>query len=180
MNNAKKPADQKTVDAIALLTSDHQKVKKLFEKFEQLKDDNSQDDRKFDIVEEICNELKIHAQVEEEIFYPAMRAAIDDETLMDEADVEHAAAKHLISQLEAMKPGDDHYDATVTVLREEIDHHVNEEENKMFPKAKKAKIDTQMLGEQIAQRKDVLSADFPDVGLAGIGTKRKPSHQGRQ
>ena len=180
MNRAKKPADQTTVDAIALLTSDHQKVKKLFEKFEKLKDDNSQDDRKLDIVEEICHELKIHAQVEEEIFYPAVRAAIGDETLMDEADVEHAAAKHLISQLEAMQPGDDHYDATVTVLCEEIDHHVNEEEKKMFPKTKKAKIDTQMLGQQIAQRKEELSADFSSVRPIGAGIKHKPAHQSHQ
>lgn len=180
MNRAKKPADQTTVDAIALLISDHQKVKKLFEKFEKLKDDNSQNDLKLDIVEEICLELKIHAQVEEEIFYPAMRAATDDKKLMDEADVEHAAAKHLLSQLEAMEPGDDHYDAIVTVLGEEIDHHIKEEENKMFPKAKKAKIDTQMLGQQIAQRKEELSADFSSVPPTGTGIKHKPAHQGHQ
>ena len=180
MNRAKKPADQTIVDAIALLTSDHQKVKKLFKEFEKLKGDDSQDDRKFDIVEEICLELKMHAQVEEEIFYPAMRAAIDDKMLMDEADVEHAAAKNLISQLEAMEPGDDHYDAIVTVLHEEIDHHVKEEEKKMVPKAKKAKVDMHMLGQQIAQRKDELNADFSSVAPTGTGTKHKPAHQGHQ
>jgi hypothetical protein len=180
MTRAKKPADQTTVDAIALLMRDHQKVKKLFKEFEELKGDDSQDDQKFNIVEEICHELRIHAQVEEEIFYPAVRAAIDDKMLMDEADVEHGAAKNLISQLEAMEPGDDHYDAIVTVLHEEIDHHVKEEEKKMFSKAKKEEIDMQMLGQQIAQRKEELSADFSSMGPTGAGKKHKPAPHGHQ
>jgi hemerythrin-like domain-containing protein len=123
--------------------------------------------------------LTIHATVEEEIFYPAVREAIDDEDLMDEADVEHANAKNLIAQLEEASPGDDHYDAKVTVLGEMVDHHVKEEEGEIFPKAKKA-IDTVSVGAELAERKAELqeemgmaehSADGPhDMGLSA--TKR--------
>ena len=111
------------------------------------------DDEKSDVVATICNELKIHAAVEEEIFYPAVRKAIDDGDLMDEALVEHAGAKDLIEQLEGMDSEDDLYDAKVTVLGEQIDHHVKEEEGDMFPRAKKAKVDTQALGAQMQKRK---------------------------
>jgi hemerythrin superfamily protein len=104
-------------------------------------------------------ELSVHAKVEEEIFYPAVRKAIDEDDLMDEADIEHAGAKSLIAQVEAMKPGDDHYDAKVTVLGEYIDHHVKEEQNEMFPKVKKAKVDTVQLGERISKRKQELQAN---------------------
>lgn len=94
-----------------------------------------------------------HTQIAEEIFYPAFRMAIDDDDLMDEADVEHAGAKELIAQLVGMEPGDDHYDARVTVLGENIDHHVKEEQDEMFPKAKKAKLDLAALGAQMIKRK---------------------------
>ena len=104
-------------------------------------------------------ELSVHTKVEEEIFYPAVREAIDDEDLMDEADVEHDGAKSLIAQLQAMKPGEDHYDAKVTVLGEYIDHHVKEEHEEMFPKARKAKVDSVQLGEQISARKKELLAN---------------------
>ena len=114
-------------DAFALLSSDHKLVKSLFKEFESLKGQGD-DDQKATLVETICNELTVHAQIEEEIFYPALREAIDDEDIMDEADVEHASAKQLIAQLEQLQVGGDHYDATVTVLGEYIDHHVKEEE----------------------------------------------------
>ena len=93
-----------------------------------------------------CQELTIHAQIEEEIFYPAVRDGIEDDDLMDEAEVGHASAKDLIAQLEAMEPGNDLYDARFTVLGEYIDHHVKEEQDEMFPKAKKAKLDLKALG----------------------------------
>ena len=143
-------------DAIALLIDDHQKVKKMFKDYEELKKADGNDAAKTALVEEICEALTMHMQVEEEMFYPAVRAAIDDDDLMDESDVEHAEAKELISQLEEMKPGDDHYDAKVKVLGENIDHHVEDEEDEMFPEAKKSKIDLARLGEQIVQRKKVL------------------------
>jgi len=146
-------------DAFALLTSDHKLVKSLFKEFESLKDEGD-DDRKAALVEAICNELTVHAQVEEEIFYPALREAIDDEDLMDEADVEHASAKQLIAQLEQLQVGGDHYDAMVTVLGEYIDHHVKEEEGEMFSKARKADIDSAALGEEMAVRKAELKEEL--------------------
>ena len=142
-------------DAIAMLTADHKKVKKLFADFDKLKDAGSDED-KASIVDQICNELKIHTELEEEIFYPAVRKAIDDGDLMDEALVEHAGAKELIAQLEDASPEDDLYDAKVTVLGEQIDHHVKEEEGDMFPKAKKAKVDTEALGATMLKRKIAL------------------------
>ena len=142
-------------DAIAMLTADHKKVKKLFADFGKLKDAGSDED-KASIVDQICNELKIHTELEEEIFYPAVRKAIDDGDLMDEALVEHAGAKDLIAQLEDASPEDDLYDAKVTVLGEQIDHHVKEEEGDMFPKAKKAKVDTEALGATMLKRKIAL------------------------
>jgi hypothetical protein len=147
-------------DAIALLTADHKAVKALFKQFEELTQQEEADEDKARLVEQICNELTVHAQVEEEIFYPAVRDAIDDDALMDEADVEHASAKEIIAQLEGMEPGDDHYDARVTVLGEYIDHHVKEEEGQMFGKARKADVDIVALGEQIAERKDELKSEM--------------------
>ncbi len=142
-------------DAIAMLMADHKKVKKLFSDFDKLKEDGSDEDKSA-IVEKICNELKIHTELEEEIFYPAVRKAIDDSDLMDEALVEHAGAKDLIAQLEDASSDDDLYDAKVTVLGEQIDHHVKEEEGEMFPKAKKAKVDTEALGAAMLKRKSAL------------------------
>ncbi len=146
-------------DAIDLLTADHKKVQKLFKDFEKLKEKGSASDKK-DIVEQVCLELTVHAQIEEEIFYPAVRVAIDDSDLMDEADVEHQGVKDLITQLESMNPSDDHYDAKVTVLGENVDHHVKEEQDEMFPKAKKAKIDLQALGEEMLIRKEELQTEL--------------------
>lgn len=150
-----KSAPKVAQNAIAMLTDDHKKVKILFKNFENLKEEAIVDE-KAELVGRICKELTLHAQVEEEIFYPAVRAAIDDDDLMDEADVEHAEVKDLIAQLEAMQPGDDHYDAKVTVLGENVDHHMKEEQDEMFPKARKAKIDITALGAQIMQRKKEL------------------------
>ncbi|MDP9082549.1 MAG: hemerythrin domain-containing protein [Pseudomonadota bacterium] len=142
-------------DAIEMLIADHKKVKKLFSEFDKLKAEGEDEDKSA-IVEQICNELKIHAELEEEIFYPAVRKAVDDADLMDEALVEHAGAKELIAQLEEASPGDDLYDAKVTVLGEQITHHVKEEEGEMFPQAKKAKVDTEALGATMLKRKMAL------------------------
>jgi hypothetical protein len=147
-------------DAIALLTADHETVRALFEEFEQLTEQEDADERKQELVEQICTELTIHAQVEEEIFYPAVREAIDDDSLMDEADVEHASAKDLIAQLEGMSSGDDHYDAKVVVLGEYINHHVGEEEGEMFEQVREAELDTAALGAAIAERKSELRAEM--------------------
>lgn len=156
------PKPQSRIDAVTLLIADHKKVKKLFKDFEKLKDGEGSTKEKSAIVQEICMELTVHTTVEEEIFYPAVRESIGDDDLMDEADVEHAGAKFLITELEVMKPGDDHYDAKVTVLGEYIDHHVKEEHEEMFPKARKAKVDMAQLGERIMRRKEELQAN-PDL-----------------
>jgi hemerythrin superfamily protein len=146
-------------DAITLLTADHKEVKKLFKEFEALKEEGSKEEKSA-VVEQICNALTVHAQIEEEIFYPAVRKAIEDGDLMDEALVEHAGAKELIAQLQEMDPEDELYDAKVTVLGEQIDHHVEEEEGDMFPKAKKAKVDTVQLGAELLTRKEALMEEM--------------------
>jgi hemerythrin superfamily protein len=146
-------------DALAMLTADHKKVKALFAEFRTLKGDGSDDDKSA-IVAQVCNALKIHAAIEEEIFYPAVRKAIDDADLMDEALVEHAGAKALIAQLEEAEPSHELYVAKVTVLAEQIEHHVKEEESDMFPKAKKAKLDTAALGVKMQKRKATLMTEL--------------------
>ncbi len=147
------------LDAIQLLTADHKEVKAMFTSYKKLMKSDGNADEKADLVQRICTALTIHATIEEDIFYPAVREAIDDEDLMDEADVEHASAKDLIAQLESASPGDDHYDAKVTVLGEMIDHHVKEEEGEMFPKAKKA-LDTVALGGELQARQAELKQEL--------------------
>src|SRR6202171_1916348 len=163
MASTNAPASAREQDAITLLKSEHKKVKALFSEFAELKDDGADED-KAAIVAQICNELKIHAAIEEEIFYPAVRKAIEDSDLMDEALVEHAGAKDLIAQLEGASPDDDLYNAKVTVLGEQINHHVQEEEGSMFRKAKRAKVDTAALGAKMMKRKMAL---MEEMGVAG-------------
>jgi hemerythrin superfamily protein len=145
-------------DAVELLMADHHRVAKLFAEFHALKEDGS-DETKSALVGQICHELTVHTTIEEELFYPAVRHAIEDDDLMDEALVEHAGAKELIAQLQAADPDDDLYDAKVTVLGEQIDHHVDEEEGSMFPQAKASGIDTLSLGATLLKRKAELLAN---------------------
>lgn len=142
-------------DAIRLLTDDHAKVKKMFKEFKKLCKKNEKEGKE-ELVEQICKELTVHAQLEEEIFYPAAREAIDDDDLMNEAMVEHASAKDLIGQIQSMEASNPMYEATVSVLREYVNHHVKEEENEMFPEARKSKMDLEEIGSKIAERKEVL------------------------
>ena len=155
MATGKKRASPKAQNALALLKADHDLVKELFEKFEKARDDR----RKGTLAEQICAELTVHAQIEEEIFYPAVREAFReaDMDLLDEAEVEHAGAKDLIAQIEASKPGEELFDAKVTVLGEYVKHHVKEEQNEMFPKVRKTKLDLKELGQRLAERKAELS-----------------------
>jgi hemerythrin superfamily protein len=146
--------------ALELLRADHQRVRKLFSEFDSLKGIDDEDERKAELVDEICYELTLHTMLEEEIFYPVLRSAINDDDLMDEADVEHAGARELISQLEVMYPGDDHFDATVSVLGEEVGHHIAKEEGEMFEAARRAGIDFERLGEQLAARREELEEDL--------------------
>jgi hemerythrin-like domain-containing protein len=151
---AAKPASTIKTDAVALLKDDHKKVKKMFKDFDKMKD-KANDSEKETLVGQICMELTVHAQIEEEIFYPAVRKAIDED-LVDEATVEHASAKDLVRQLQSMSASEPLYDAKVTVLGEYVDHHVEEEQGEMFPKAKKAKLDMEKLGKKLASRKKAL------------------------
>ena len=150
-------------DAIALLKADHRTVEELFEKFEGAKGDGA----KQKIALQICLELTIHAQIEEEIFYPACEGKIDED-LIKEAYVEHDGAKVLIAEIEAGTPDDEFYDAKVQVLSEQIEHHVEEEERRMegmFSQARKAGLDMDELGERLRARKDQLLAQFKAGGL---------------
>ena len=144
-------------DAIALLTADHREVHEMFEQFDQLGDRAKASKEK--LKDKICKALIAHTTIEEEIFYPAVRAQVEDaEDMVEEAIVEHAAAKDLIKQLQEMDPDDELYDAKVKVLGEQVDHHVEEEEKEMFPKAKKSGLDLLALGQEMAMRKQELMA----------------------
>ena len=150
-------------DAIALLKADHRKVEELFASFEKA----SGDGRKQSIAEEICKELTIHAAIEEEIFYPACEGKVEED-LLKEAYVEHDGAKVLIAEIEAGGPDDDYYDAKVKVLSEQIEHHVEEEEKRMeglFSQARKAGLDMETLGQELAARKQQLTSEFQASGI---------------
>ncbi len=147
---------KKPTDAIALLKADHKEVDALFKAFEKTDDDG----KKQELANEICLALTVHAQIEEEIFYPAAYEALDEDgdDLLDEAEVEHASCKALIAEIEAMTVGEPLFDAKVKVLGEYIKHHVEEEESELFPECRDAKMDLKALGEQLAMRKKELMA----------------------
>ena len=142
-------------DAIALLKADHKLVDQMFKDFESAKADS----RKQALVGKIVMALKVHTQIEEEIFYPACRGEIDDD-MLDEAKVEHQSAKDLIAQIEGMSVGDELYDAKVTVLGEYIRHHLKEEEGEMFPAARKTDLDLKALGQRMQTRKTELEREM--------------------
>jgi hemerythrin superfamily protein len=157
-SHAKSSAKSKSKgpDSIALLKADHRAVEKLFGQFEKAKDI----DRKQALADKICLELRVHMQIEEEIFYPTSREFLGNEDIVDESVVEHAAARDLIDEIEGMDPGDELYDAKVTVLQEQIEHHVEEEETELFPKLRKTKMDLKATGERLKTRKDELMAQM--------------------
>jgi hypothetical protein len=166
-------APPQTVDAVALLKADHRKVEELFAKFESAKGDG----RKKSLAEEICMELTVHTKIEEDIFYPACEGKVEED-LLKEAYVEHDSAKVLIAEIEAGGPDDEFYDAKVKVLSEMIEHHVEEEEKRvegMFSQARKAGLDMDELGEQMAAEKARLIAGYKDGALPRPET---PSLQG--
>ena len=150
-------------DAIALLKADHRQVEEWFGEFERAKDDK----RKLALAKQICDALKVHARIEEEIFYPAFLEATEDEDMFHEAEVEHVAAKRLIHDIES-NPSDEHFDARVTVLSEMIKHHVKEEEQPggMFAKARKSEMDLVEIGEELQARKSELEATSSLPGKA--------------
>ena len=156
MTTTKTAASDKTnsapKDAIALLKADHEAVSQLFAEYEKTRLSSN----KKALVAEICTALSVHTQIEEEIFYPAFKAALKDKLLVPEATVEHTGVKDLIAQLEGIEPDGEMYDAKVKVLSEYVKHHVKEEQNEMFPKAKASSLDMLDLGARMAARKDEL------------------------
>jgi hypothetical protein len=176
--------DQNSTNAIELLKHDHEEVKALFEKFEK---SESRAEKKR-IAKEAMKDLKIHAMIEEEMFYPAARKEVDED-LMNEADEEHHVAKILIAELEDMDGSESHFDSKFLVLAENVRHHIKEEEGEMLPKAEKADLDLDALGQKMAQRKQELmeTEDFPKVGEEAMvaashgrgDSPAKASHRGR-
>lgn len=146
-----------TVDAIDLLKQDHDKVERAFKQFEKMDRHDAEACRR--LIRAVCEDLKMHTALEEEVFYPALRQAIDDQDLMNEAAVEHETAKMLIEQLDSMAADDPSYYATFTVLGEYVRHHVKEEQSEMFPEAKKSRLDLAALGERMRARKEELAGE---------------------
>lgn len=151
---ASSPASQ---EATALLKADHRRVSDLFEQYEKSRSTA----KKKTLVTSICMELGIHAKVEEEIFYPAVKTALKDKEMVPEATVEHATLKELIAQVEGKEPDGEMFDAKIKVMSEYVKHHVKEEETEMFPKARKSKLDMKALGAQLAARQEELKASWP-------------------
>lgn len=150
-------------DACDLLDADHRAVKKLFKEYEELTESRARNaaQKKLDLAHQICMELTVHAQIEEEIFYPALRAAIKETDLLDEAEVEHQSAKDLIAQIQDAAEADDKFDAKVKVLGEYIDHHVKEERGEIFVKARAArKLDLVSMRDELEARKEELMSEM--------------------
>ena len=168
-----KKSSRPRADATTLLAKDHKDVKALFKRYDKLTKAEADGSERQELAEQICQMLTVHATIEEEIFYPAVREADVDEDLLDEAEVEHASAKDLIGQIQSMSPDDDLYDAKVTVLGEYINHHVEEEEGEMFPKARKA-IDVREVGMELAARKAELARHFDDEPPRAAARKKPP------
>jgi hypothetical protein len=166
---------RKSMDAVTLLKADHRKVEELFEKFEKARET----DRKKELAEQICTELCIHTMIEEEIFYPACQGKVENEDVIDEAYVEHDGAKVLVAELIQSEPDDEFYDAKVSVLSEEVRHHVREEEKRgegLLAQAKKAGLDLDALGERLMMRKQELMAQIESQGLPTIRTRSFTGH----
>ena len=143
--------------ALELLKQDHREVEEWFDEYNELKED---DDRKRALVEKICLALKVHAQIEEEIFYPQAREATKDNDLIDEAAVEHATVKHLIGEIEGMEVYEELYDAKIRVPGEMVKHHIKEEEKELFPELVSAKKVLDAVGKEFAKRKEELMAEM--------------------
>jgi hypothetical protein len=157
-------AESKPRDAIALLKEDHRKVEELFEQFEKARGDG----RKQALAQEICLELSVHTALEEEIFYRACEGKVEED-LLKESYVEHDAAKLLVAEISSAEgESDEFFDAKVKVLREQIEHHVKEEEKRetgVFAQARDADLDLDALGEQLAARKSELTAEYQATGI---------------
>jgi hemerythrin superfamily protein len=145
-----------------MLREDHQKITQLFDQFDHTTNINE----KREIVTTVCAALEVHANLEEKLIYPAWRAHVDEQDLMDEALKEHQGIHVLINALTHMDPEDERYEATCTVLREQVTHHINEEEGKMFPQAEKAELDWERLTTHVVQRRQRL--EHKPLWLLGV------------
>ena len=145
-------------DAIQLLRQDHDEVRKMFEEFE-----SADEDRKFELAAEICQALTVHSTIEEEIFYPQVREAIDAEDMMTEAEIEHTSVKQLIERVQAGEVDEVQLTAMIKVMGEYVNHHVNEEQRKMFPRVRRAELDLEALGRELLERKTELQAELQDA-----------------
>jgi hemerythrin superfamily protein len=162
-------------DAIDMLKADHAEVKKLYKQYQKLVNAQASADERSALAMSICSALTLHATLEESIFYPAAREVIDSEEVLDHADVEHASAKDLISQIESMASDESHYDAKVCVLCEYVMHHVKEEEEQMFPKLRKSGLDLMALGMHIEEAKEALLGDHAAINVPRSAQKSKTS-----
>jgi hemerythrin superfamily protein len=145
-----------TPDVLEILEQDHREVEEMFNEYDELPDG---DKRKGELARDICRALEVHAQIEEEIFYPRAREATKDDDLIDEAVVEHASVKHLIGEIRSMKVGDELYDARIRVLEEIVKRHIQEEEEELFPELVSAGMDVTETGRQLAERKQELMTE---------------------
>jgi hemerythrin superfamily protein len=155
---SKKQTQEKGQDAIQLLRQDHDEVRKMFEEFE-----SADEDRKFELAAEICQALTVHATIEEEIFYPQVREAIDAEDLMTEAEIEHDTVKHLIERVQAGEIDEVQLSAMIKVMQEYVNHHVNEEQRKIFPRVRRAELDLVAMGQELLDRKSELEIELQDA-----------------
>jgi hemerythrin superfamily protein len=168
-----------STNAIELLKRDHDDVDKMFAQYEDIKE-SADDDKKDMLVSQICDALTVHAQVEEEIFYPAARRALDDEAgkdLINEAAVEHQTMKDLIARLESAPTDDPLYDAGVKVLSEYVKHHVKEEETELFPKVKSSEMDLDAIGQKLADRKNQLTQRSANQGRKSANGERRGTRE---
>jgi hemerythrin-like domain-containing protein len=153
-------------DACDLLDADHRAVQKLFKEYEELTKSRARSaaQKKMDLAHEICQQLTVHTQIEDEIFYPALRNVLKDADVLDEAEVEHQSAKDLIAQIQEMPEADDMFDARVKVLGEYVNHHIKEEKSEIFPKARSArKLDLMGMRDELEARKEELMAELGEM-----------------
>ncbi|MEP7098035.1 MAG: hemerythrin domain-containing protein [Dokdonella sp.] len=155
--------------ALDVLKADHDEVSGLFKKFKKADDSDGMQE----VAQATCKALSVHAQIEEEIFYPALREAADAEDALDEADVEHSHIKELVAQLKQAEPGDDKFEARYKVLSEYVQHHVEEEESTLFSRARKSGVDLVAIGERLIVRKQALGADDAPVGNAVVASRAR-------
>jgi hemerythrin superfamily protein len=146
-------------EVIDMLKDDHKRVLKAFREFEKL-DPHKDPERCQSLVTQTCNELRLHAELEEQCFYPAARHGVREEDLIEEAEVEHAAAKRLLEELEKMGPDDEKFSATFKVLGEYVKHHIGEEEHEIFPQLSRAKLDWQKLQEDMMEQRKTLMSQY--------------------